>query len=144
MKYQLGLVQINVTDRKKAEEFYVHTLGFKKILVDPLTGIESGGDNDNGPFFLDSGCGFPILLYPLNIKKGVQFDYPNQTGVILVIYMDDIDKTYRDWRAKGVEFIKIAWSEEESGIAGCPFGRFIAVRDPFGNVFEILQPFKHK
>jgi len=142
MNYKLGLVQINVTDRKRAEEFYVNTLDFKKIIRDPLTGVESGGDSDSGPIFLDNGCGGTILLYPLNITKYIPFDYPDQTGVVLVIYVDDIDETYRDWRAKGVEFIKIDWSEEESGIANCPFGRFIAVRDPFGNVFEILEPYK--
>jgi len=74
MNYKLGLVQINVTDRKRAEEFYVNTLDFKKIIRDPLTGVESGGDSDSGPIFLDNGCGGTILLYPLNITKYIPFD----------------------------------------------------------------------
>lgn len=124
----VGLLQINVTDPAKAREFYVDTLGFP---VRP-------GTEDFGVTVLDNGGGSPILLYP--VDRSVQFDYPNQTGSTLVFYVDDVDKTHREWSDRGVEFIKIDWSEEESGIAPCPFGRFIAFRDPFGNVHEILQP----
>ena len=53
---------------------------------------------------------------------------------------DDLDGTVARWRSAGVEFVRIAWSEEDSGVAECPYGRFIAFQDPFGNVHELLQP----
>lgn len=124
----VGLLQINVTDARKAREFYIDTLGFP---VKP-------GTEDFGITVIDNEGGAPILLYP--VERAVPVDYPNQTGSTIVFYVNDVEKTVEEWRERGVEFISIAWSEEESGIAPCPFGRFIAFRDPFGNVHEILQP----
>ncbi len=79
-----------------------------------------------------------MLVY--GVERSVPVDYGKQTGVTLVLYTDDIEATVGGWRAAGVEFIPIEWSEDETGIAGCPFGRFIAFRDPFGNVHELLEP----
>lgn len=129
MHASIGLIQINVLDSRKAREFYLETLGFteKKMPVElgPVT-------------VLDNGEGAPILLYP--VEKRAEVDYPSQTGATLVFYVEEIARTYREWKEKGVEFVPISWSKEESGIAPCPFGPFIAFRDPFGNVHEILEP----
>ncbi len=91
-----------------------------------------------GPFELDLGPGPTVLVY--QVAKSVAVAYGEQTGLTLVIYTDDIEDTVAAWRAQGVEMIPIAWSEDESGIAPCPYGRFIAFRDPFGNAHELLQP----
>ncbi len=128
MNYTVSLIQINVTDVAAAKEFYVDTLGFPMAEY----GIQ-------GVVTLLNGDGAPILLYP--VEQRVEHDYPNQTGALLVFHVEDIDQTVEEWKSKGVEFIRISFSEEESGIAPCPFGRFIAFRDPFGNVHEILQPY---
>ena len=40
---------------------------------------------------------------------------------------------------KGIEFIPVPWSEDDTGIGSCPFGSFIAFKDPDGNTHEILQ-----
>ena len=128
MVSRLGIVQINVTDLARAKVFYVDTLGFKSG--------ERFGPNE--PFELENRDGPTILVYL--VEKSVPSDYPHQTGALLVFYTDDIERTVRDWKAKGVTFINIAWSRDESGIADTPFGRFIAFRDPFGNVHELLEP----
>ena len=128
MALRIGIVQINVTDLKAARIFYGDTLGI------PL--IEKFGPDT--PFELDLGAGPTVLVY--GVERSVPVDYGKQTGVTLVLYTDDIESTVGGWRAAGVEFISIEWSEDETGIAGCPFGRFIAFKDPFGNVHELLEP----
>lgn len=128
MDLRLGLVQINVTDLRAAWRFYVDTLG--------LRGIERLGKGK--AFHLDLEGGPPVLVYPVEHKATRR--YPDDTAVTLVFYADDIRKTVENWKQKGVEFVPIAWSREESGIADTPFGPFIAFRDPFGNVHELLQP----
>lgn len=125
---RLGIVQINVVDLAAAREFYVGTLGFR-----PGRSFPGGG-----PFELANPGGPTVLVY--QASRRVDHDYPAQTGTTLVFYTDDIDGTVERWRAAGVEFVRIAWSEEESGIAYSPYGRFIAFRDPSGNVHELLQP----
>lgn len=128
---KLGLVQINVTDLKKAKEFYRDKLGLE--VREPLK-------KEGAPFEIATEGAATILVY--QVEKQAKVDYPNQTGVTLCFYTQDLDKTIKAWKEKGVEFIKITWSKDDSGTAECPFGRFIAFKDPFGNVHEVLQPSK--
>lgn len=132
MKCTVGIIQINVTDLDEARRFYFDILGFndtKQWNVSSVASLEA----ENAP---------QILLYP--VSEMVPVDYPNQTGTTIVFYVDDLDRTIEEWRTRGVEFIPIAWSTDESGIGNSPFGRFIAFRDPFGNIHEILQPVEHE
>lgn len=101
-------------------------------------GFKAANENFGKVVILENTNGAPILIYPT--ERAVQVDYPNQTGSLLVFHVEDIERTIQDWSSKGVEFIRISFADDESGIATCPFGRFIAFRDPFGNVHEILQP----
>jgi catechol 2,3-dioxygenase-like lactoylglutathione lyase family enzyme len=129
MNLRIGIVQINVTDLAEAWRFYVGKLG--------LRGKETLGPGK--AFELELGSGGPaILVYPVP-RMGMR-EYPSETGVVLVLYTDDIRSTVNAWKAKGVSFIPIAWARDSSGIADSPFGPFIAFRDPFGNVHELSQP----
>jgi len=128
MAFTAGMLQINVTDLHAARAFYRDTLGFE--VREPF-GAE-------GPFELDLGPGPTVLVY--QVARSAPVEYGEQTGLTLVVHTEDLDGTVADWRARGVELVPIAWSEDDSGIAGCPYGRFIAFRDPFGNVHELLQP----
>ena len=128
MDLRLGLVQINVTNLREAWRFYVDTL--------QLRGVAKLGRGK--AFQLEFQDGPAILVYP--VQQIVVRKYPVETGVTLVFYTPDIRTTVDTWKQKGVEFIPIAWSRETSGIADTPFGPFIAFRDPFGNVHELLQP----
>ena len=125
---RLGIVQINVTDLGEAWRFYVDTLG--------LPGAERLGRGK--PFHLAVEGAPEVLVY--RVERMALRHYPDDTGVTLVFYTPDIKATVADWKAKGVEFVPIAWSRDKSGIAETPFGPFIAFRDPFGNVHELLQP----
>lgn len=129
MSPSVGLIQINVLDMSEARRFYIETLGFTELQLPMSVGSATALRNPYGP---------PILLYP--VPHRMPSEYPLGTGATIVFHVDGIDRIRGEWSAKGVEFIRIAWSEEESGIAPCPFGRFIAFRDPSGNVHEILEP----
>ena len=123
-----GLIQLNVTDLHEARAFYGETLG---IPIHDRFGPD-------GPFELELGEGPPVLVY--QVPRSVPVAYGEQTGVTLVLYTDDVEATAALWRERGVDLIPIPWSEDESGIAPCPYGRFIAFRDPFGNALELLEP----
>jgi len=128
MALRVGLVQINVTDLDAAWRFYVETL--------EIPGRRSLGPGK--PFELDLGPGPAVLVYP--VERAVRRAYPQDTGVTLVFHTDDIRTTVARWRDAGVEFIPIAWARTPEGIAPTPFGPFIAFRDPFDNVHELLEP----
>lgn len=128
MPFGIAIVQINVTDLQEARRFYGEVLGLP-------TREPFGAD---GPFELALGDGPTVLVY--QVARSVPVDYGEETGVTLVIRTDDVDGTAARWRASGVELVPVPWSPDDSGIAPCPYGRFIAFRDPFGNVHELLQP----
>ena len=126
---RVGMAQINVTDLDEAWRFYVDQLG--------IGGRQTLGPGK--PFELEPGTGgLTVLVYPA--RHLTKLDYPNGTGVTLIFFTDDIHATVAEWKAKGVSFIRIGWAKDESGIADTPFGPFIAFRDPFGNVHELLEP----
>lgn len=129
MSLRVGIIQINVTDLDQAWEFYVETLGFA---AERTMGLGKA-------FELNVGTPGPkLLIYPA--ERQVERDYPNETGVTIVFYTDDIKGTVAAWRAKGVSFSPIEWSRDDSGIGDSPFGAFIGFHDPFGNVHELLEP----
>lgn len=128
MTLRLGMAQINVTDIAAAKAFYIDTLGF--------TANEPFGPK--GPFELINNDGPKLMVF--KVSKSVPFDYPDQTGTGLVFFTDDLTAAIAEWTAKGVEFIKMDWADDESGVGETPFGSVIAFRDPFGNVHELMQP----
>ena len=124
---RLGIVQINVTDRAKALHFYRDALGLE--VKEP--------HGSNGPFEVEVPGAPTILVY--SADRLAESAYETQR-ITLTFYTDRLEETIRTWNGRGVEFAPISWSKEQSGIADCPYGRFIAFKDPFGNVFELLQP----
>ncbi len=117
-----------MTDLALAWEFYVETLG--------IPGRRALGPGK--PFELVIDPQLRVLVYLVSRLR--QRDYPAETGVTLVFHTPDISRTMQEWQAAGVTFIPIAWSTTSTGVAETPFGPFIAFRDPFGNVHELLQP----
>ena len=138
MSLRIGVAEIDVMDLDAAWEFYVETLGIPGRSIDHEGHVGAWGVGRGKPFELDLGQGHIVLVYRGSVLAPTT--YPNGTGVKLAFFTDDIVKTVAEWRAKGVEFIPIEWSPDTSGIASSPFGPFIAFRDPFGTVHELLQP----
>ena len=125
---KLGIVQVNVTDLAEARRFWRDAVGVP--IREPF--------GPDGPFELSLGAGPAVLVYA--VSRAVAPDYPNQTGVTLVLHTERLGETVARLRARGVEFVPISWSPDDSGIAPCPYGRFIAFRDPSGNIHELLEP----
>lgn len=123
---RMALIQINVLDLQTAWDFYVRTLGIPGEWV----------HGENRAFELGVGE-IPVLVYP--VSRHELHSYPDTSGTVLVFGTEDIDKTHREWKAKGVQFIPIAWSQDDTGIAPSPYGRFVAFSDPFGNVHELVE-----
>jgi len=113
------VIQFNVTDMDAAMDFYGNTLGF---------GIKS---KEHYPdlVVLDHQGTYALLC---KVDKPAKIDYPNETQTLINIQVDDLRSTMTDLKSKGVEFIH---SEPQQ----CPAGIYAAVRDPFGNVMELLQ-----
>lgn len=129
MGLRVGIVQINVTDLAVAWDFYVNRLGIHgRWLLGP-----------GRPFELDLGPGAPtVLVY--RVERVRPSNYPHESGVTLVFHTDDVASTVAAWSPLGVRFVPITWSADASGIAPTPFGPFIAFKDPFGTVHELLEP----
>ncbi|MGH7145949.1 MAG: VOC family protein [Planctomycetota bacterium] len=127
MSLRLGLVQINVPDIAKARAFYVTQLG---LPCRQPHGVE-------GPLEVDLGDDATLLLYA--VDKVAPATYETQR-VTLVMFTDNLEQQMAQWSSRGVEFQKVAWSTQPSGVGECPYGNFIAFQDPFGNVWELLEP----
>jgi len=109
---------ILVNDMAKALDFYANKLGFEVI------------KRDHYPHFVLLKHDYPIALH--QVDKVAQIDYPNQTGVILGIAVDDLAASIQHLSQQGVEFIHQA---PQKFLAGW----YAALRDPAGNVRELIQ-----
>jgi uncharacterized glyoxalase superfamily protein PhnB len=58
----------------------------------------------------------------------------NQTGgrVFLFLYTDDFWRDYEAYRSRGVTFVREPKTE--------PYGTVAVFRDPYGNLWDLLQP----
>lgn len=129
---KLGMVLVWVTDKDEARDFYVNTLGCKTVMDGEADGhrmlVVHAPDDQGLPLIFelpeppivdaDSGEAIKALLAKGAIGPGG-------------FATDDCWATYRELKAKGVEFI----SEPEDHFYGidAPF------RDPFGNQWRLTQ-----
>ena len=120
----LGYVILYVRDLDKAKTFYTDTLG--------LTVVEA----HSGPAFvsLRTANGSWIALQD---KAAGQFPPKDeQPGAVeLSFEAEDVDGTYRQWKAAGVEIVAEPMD--------MPFGRYFMAKDPEGyhlSVYRFNQP----
>jgi catechol 2,3-dioxygenase-like lactoylglutathione lyase family enzyme len=130
----IHLSQIFVLDQDKALDFYVGVLGLE-VKVDQDLGfmrwltVCSPHDPDReillevpGPPAMDGSTAEQVREL---VSKGA-------TGGWIGFVTDDVQKTYDELAAKGVEFT--------DGPTERPYGRDFGLRDPFGNAIRVLQP----
>jgi len=108
-------VTFYVSDLKKASQFYEKTLGLeKKYEFSSYVGFQCGN--------LEIGL----------ISQAEKRKVPSRKSPSVEFLVDDVDKTYKELKAKGVKFIKELHDETWGG-------RGAAFTDADGNVLEIVQ-----
>jgi len=113
------VIGIYVDDMDKAVEFYCEKLGFKETQR-----------YDDGCIVRLENKGPPVILE--KVEKAGRVEYPGHSQVVLGVETDNIEKTSEELRAKGVEFLH---DKPQAFVAG----NVMAMRDPSGNVLELLQ-----
>ena len=114
-------ITLYVRDQQKAVDFYVGKLGFEKRRDDPM-GPEARWIELAPP-------GAETVLVPFT-PPGSEDKIGTFTGI--VFDCDDIEGTYRDLTAKGVEFTQPPELQ--------PWGMKLAhFKDPEGNLFVLVQ-----
>lgn len=113
------VISINVTDMKQAVAFYCDILGFEISTVydeECIIGLK----NESIPLILNK------------VDTVTKADYPCEAQVVLGIQTNDLKASIADFQARGIEVI---WDKPQA----CPPGTYSAIRDPFGNVIELLE-----
>ena len=114
-----AVIGIYVDDIEKAKEFYFDALGFE---------IEN---TYNDGCILQMKSEGPTVIVEL-VDKPSNAVYPGGSQVVLCVATDNIEKTSKEFREKGVNFIH---DEPQPFVAG----RFMAMKDPAGNTLELLE-----
>ncbi|BFH68522.1 hypothetical protein J27TS7_51710 [Paenibacillus dendritiformis] len=115
---KLGVISIYVSDLELAKEFYCGKLGF-----------EISREYDANTVSLKHE-GIPIVLY--RVEQPAQPVYPQQAQVVIGLETDNLAAAIADLAAQGIEAVY-------DGPQPCPRGAYNAIRDPSGNVIELLE-----
>jgi catechol 2,3-dioxygenase-like lactoylglutathione lyase family enzyme len=131
MKQSIALVSLVVPEYDEAIAFYVGVLGFRLVEDSPVPEqnkrwvvVEPPGSN-----------GAKLLLArAANAEQASRIG--NQTGgrVFLFLHTDDFERDYQAFKQRGVEFVRERSQE--------PFGIVAVFRDPWGNLWDLVQPSK--
>lgn len=113
------VIGIYVDNMDKAVEFYCNHLGFEE--AERYDGDCIVRLHNDGP---------PVILE--KVEKPHETKFPGFAQVVLGIETDDIDTKSRELKTKGVDFVH---DEPQDFVAG----RFMAMRDPSGNILELIQ-----
>ncbi|MHA2070181.1 MAG: VOC family protein [Candidatus Thorarchaeota archaeon] len=115
---KICVIGVYVDDMDKALDFYCNKLGFavRHKYDDCLVHLENEG--------------LPLILEKTDKPSTV--DYPASSQVALGIETEDVEKTANDLRELGANLIHDSPQKFPAGI-------YMSVRDPAGNVIELLQ-----
>ncbi|TFH10403.1 MAG: VOC family protein [Candidatus Thorarchaeota archaeon] len=114
-----AVIGIYVDDINKAKKFYCDTLGFK---------IENS--YNEGCILQLKSEGPTVILE--EVDKPSNAVYPGASQVVLCVATDNIERTSKEFRDKGVNFL-------HDGPQPFVAGRFMAMKDPAGNTLELLE-----
>ena len=113
------VVQINVSDMDRAIEFYSDILGFE---------IQS---REHYPQIVKlENETVPLLLF--KVSQNSKIGYPDAALTMINIETEDLAAALMRFEEHGVEVLH---DEPET----CPVGIYAAIRDPFGNVIELVE-----
>ena len=129
MKQSIALISLVVPEYDEAIAFYVGVLGFGLVEDSPVP-----EQNKRWVVVEPPGSTGTKLLLARAADAEQASRVGNQTGgrVFLFLHTDDFERDYRAFKSKGVEFVRER-SEE-------PFGTVAVFRDPWGNLWDLVQP----
>ena len=129
MKQHLALTSLVVRDYDEALAFYVGTLGFD-LIEDSYVAEQ----DKRWVVVAPPGAVESRLLLARAIGEEQSSRIGNQTGgrVFLFLYTDDFWRDYEAYRSRGVTFVREPKTE--------PYGTVAVFRDPYGNLWDLLQP----
>ncbi|MGY5873433.1 MAG: VOC family protein [Candidatus Thorarchaeota archaeon] len=114
-----SVIGIYVDDIDKAKVFYCDILGFE---------VEN---SYNDGCILQMKSEGPTIIVE-KAEKPSNAVYPDGSQVVLCVATDNIEKTSREYRDKGVSFL-------HDGPQPFVAGQFMAMKDPAGNTLELIQ-----
>jgi catechol 2,3-dioxygenase-like lactoylglutathione lyase family enzyme len=117
------IVQLNVVGLQAGIDWYTNILGFK-------VSKENNFLHHGTTVQLEHDQGFRLILH--NAKKPAKIDYPDDVQTMVVWKTRDLAATMEQMKSRGVDFI---FSEPQK----INVGSFVAFRDPFGNVHELME-----
>jgi phosphoribosylanthranilate isomerase len=125
---ELGLVSLVVRDYEEALAFYVGVLGFRLVEDSPVPEQQKRWVVVAPP----GGRGANLLIARASNAEQ-ESRIGNQTGgrVFLFLYTDDFTRDYEAYKSKGVEFVRPPLEE--------PYGTVAVFKDPFGNLWDLVQ-----
>jgi catechol 2,3-dioxygenase-like lactoylglutathione lyase family enzyme len=125
----IALVSLVVPDYDEALDFYVGVLGFE--LVEDTFVPEQ---NKRWVVVAPPGSTGTRLLVARAATPEQASRVGNQTGgrVFLFLNTDDFQRDFDAYRDKGVVFVREPKDE--------PYGRVAVFRDPWGNLWDLIQP----
>ena len=122
--FQLTLV---VDDYDKAIDFYRNVLGFE-VLEDTRLSESKRWVRVAPP---GSGCSLLLAKATTDKQRSV---VGQQTGgrVFLFMHTDDVERDYRLWSSRGVQFESAPRTEE--------YGKVVVFADLYGNKWDLIEP----
>jgi catechol 2,3-dioxygenase-like lactoylglutathione lyase family enzyme len=129
VKQSIALVSLVIPDYDEAIAFYVGVLGFE--LVEDSFVPEQ---NKRWVVVAPPGASESRLLLARASNAEQTSRVGNQTGgrVFLFLHTDDFARDYGNYRARGVVFVREPAQQ--------PYGTVAVFRDPWGNLWDLLQP----
>jgi catechol 2,3-dioxygenase-like lactoylglutathione lyase family enzyme len=128
MKQAIGLVALVVRDYDEALAFYVGRLGFGLVEDTPVPEQKKRWVVVSPPGATESR-----LLLARAVGDEQSSRIGNQTGgrVFLFLQTDDFWRDFNAYTAKGVEFVRPPAEQ--------PYGTVAVFRDPYGNLWDLVQ-----
>lgn len=125
----LGLTAVVVADYDDAIAFYTDVLGFE--LIEDLPQPEQ---NKRWVVVAPPGSQESRLLLARAVGDEQSSRVGNQTGgrVFLFLYTDNFDRDYRNYRNRGVTFVREPKTEE--------YGTVAVFEDLYGNLWDLIEP----
>ena len=103
----------------KAIDFYCNKIGFRvktRKLYPQIVSLENEGVH----FILNK------------VEQPTKTIYPSESCTMINIQVENLAESMIHLKSRGVEIIHDKPQK-------CPVGEFVAIRDPFGNVMELLE-----